>query len=50
MGLLNAAAPVHVESVRRAFIDRVAPEDLRALGRAMAAVLEGLSPDSYAHC
>lgn len=50
MALLQAAAPVHVESVRQVFIDRVDPEDLRAVGRVMAAVLKGLPTDSYAHC
>ncbi|WP_040161387.1 MarR family winged helix-turn-helix transcriptional regulator [Nigerium massiliense] len=36
--LLEEAAPVHVDSVRRSFIDAVDPDDLEALGRAMAAV------------
>ncbi len=38
--LLHTAAPAHVDSVREVFIDAVEPEDLRALGRAMAAVLD----------
>lgn len=33
------AAPRHVESVRKIFIDAVTPEDFEAIGRAMAAVL-----------
>ncbi len=36
---LVEAAPSHVESVRRIFVDAVAPEDYAAIGRAMAAVL-----------
>lgn len=37
--LLVAAAPRHVESVRRALVDPVSPEDYQALGRVMEAVL-----------
>ncbi|WP_425308439.1 MarR family transcriptional regulator [Ammonicoccus fulvus] len=37
--LLKSAAPSHVESVRRAFVAAVDPEDFRALGRAFEAVL-----------
>jgi DNA-binding MarR family transcriptional regulator len=37
--LLVRAAPFHVESVRRALVDPVGPEDFEALGRAMAAVV-----------
>ena len=37
--LLVDAAPCHVESVRRALVDPVDPEDFQALGRAMAAVI-----------
>ncbi len=37
--LLKTAAPTHVESVREVFIDRVDPDDLAALGRAMNAVV-----------
>ena len=36
---LVEAAPSHVESVRKVFIDAVTPEDFEAIGRAMAAVL-----------
>ncbi len=37
--LLVEAAPAHVESVRRALVDPVDPEDFAALGRAMDAVI-----------
>jgi DNA-binding MarR family transcriptional regulator len=40
--LLVDAAPVHVESVRRALIDVVDPADLAAVGRAFKAVADGL--------
>lgn len=36
--LLVDAAPAHVESVRRALVDRVDPADFEALGRVMEAV------------
>jgi DNA-binding MarR family transcriptional regulator len=39
MAKLVEAAPRHVESVRRIFIDAVTPEDFEAIGRAMTAVL-----------
>lgn len=35
---LEAAAPAHLASVRRHFIDRLAPEDLAALGRIAAKI------------
>ena len=38
--LLKNAAPQHVTSVRAALVDPVDPDDFRALGRAMKAVLE----------
>lgn len=38
--LLEKAAPIHVDSVRSAFVDIVAPGDFEALGRAMKAVIE----------
>jgi DNA-binding MarR family transcriptional regulator len=38
--LLVKAAPAHVESVRRALVDRVDPQDFEALGRVMAAVTQ----------
>lgn len=37
--LLRSAAPAHVDSVRRVFVDAIAPEDYAALGRAMQASL-----------
>ncbi len=37
--LLKRAAPAHVDSVRRVFVDAMEPEDYEALGRAMQAVL-----------
>jgi DNA-binding MarR family transcriptional regulator len=40
--LLVDAAPVHVASVREGLVDLVAPEDLLAVGRAFAAVANGL--------
>ncbi len=40
MKLLEAAAPTHVQSVRDAFVDVVAPRDFEAVGRAMHAVLD----------
>jgi DNA-binding MarR family transcriptional regulator len=39
MAKLVEAAPRHVESVRKIFIDAVTPEDFEAIGRAMSAVL-----------
>ncbi len=39
MSKLVEAAPRHVESVRKIFVDAVTPEDFEAIGRAMAAVL-----------
>lgn len=37
--LLKQAAPAHVDSVRRVFVDAIAPDDFTALGRAMQEVL-----------
>ena len=39
---IEAAAPGHVNAVRRLFIDRLAPEQLDALGAACEQVLAGL--------
>lgn len=39
MGLLETAAPSHVDAVRRNFVEAVGAQDYRALGRAFAAVL-----------
>lgn len=40
---IAAAAPGHVATVRRLFIDRLTPEQLRAVGDAAEAVLTGFS-------
>ena len=37
--LLQTAAPAHVDSVRRVFVDAIDAEDFAALGRAMEATL-----------
>ncbi len=37
--LLKQAAPAHVDSVRRVFVDAINPEDFTAVGRAMQAAL-----------
>ncbi|GAA3879635.1 MarR family winged helix-turn-helix transcriptional regulator [Tessaracoccus defluvii] len=37
--LLQTAAPAHVDSVRRVFVDAIDAEDFAALGRAMQATL-----------
>lgn len=37
--LLQTAAPAHVDSVRRVFVDAIDPDDFAALGRAMQATL-----------
>lgn len=37
--LLESAAPAHVESVRRVFVDVVDPADYEAIGRAMRAIV-----------
>jgi len=42
---LEAAAPLHVESVRRHLIDRLTPEQLRQLLDISEAILDGLRPD-----
>jgi DNA-binding MarR family transcriptional regulator len=39
MAKLVEAAPRHVDSVRKIFVDAVTPEDFEAIGRAMSAVL-----------
>jgi DNA-binding MarR family transcriptional regulator len=39
---IEAAAPGHVEAVRRLFLDRLTPEQLDAVGAAAEAVLAGL--------
>ncbi len=40
MALIVRAAPGHVETVRRNFVDAMSSEDYAAVGRAMAAVIE----------
>ena len=42
---LDAAAPGHVASVRRLFLDHLSPAQLDALGQATEAVLAGLEDD-----
>lgn len=42
---LDAAAPRHVEQVRRWLIDRLPPDLLAALSDAMERILDGLAPD-----
>lgn len=44
--VLAAAAPGHVEEVRRCLFDRLTPEQVRVLGEAFATVHEGLDPES----
>ena len=39
MAVLVEAAPTHVESVRRAFVDAIPGDDFDGLGRAMCAIL-----------
>ena len=51
---LEAAAPAHVESVRRHLLDRLTPEQVRQLGEISQAVLGGLrpgedDPETYEH-
>lgn len=41
---LEAAAAAHVEEVRRAFIDRLSPEQITTLNQIATAVLAGLDP------
>jgi len=40
MALIVRAAPGHVDTVRRNFVDAMSSEDYAAVGRAMAAVIE----------
>lgn len=42
---IEAAAPGHVEAVRRLFVDRLSPRQLDAVGEAAEAVLAGLDGD-----
>jgi DNA-binding MarR family transcriptional regulator len=43
---IEAAAPGHVDAVRRMFVDRLTPAQLDALGDAAEAVLAGLAESS----
>ncbi len=43
--VLEAAAPSHVEAVRRNLFDQLSPEQVAELGRISAAVRDGLTPD-----
>lgn len=42
---IEEAAPLHVESVRRHFVDHLSPEQLDALGTIAESVLAHLAPD-----
>jgi DNA-binding MarR family transcriptional regulator len=42
--VLEAAAPGHVDAVRRNLFDRLSPEQAAELGRISAAVRDGLTP------
>jgi DNA-binding MarR family transcriptional regulator len=44
--VLRAAAPAHVESVRRNLLDLLTPSDLKALDRIAAKVIDRLGADS----
>lgn len=46
--LLDLAAPAHVESVRRHFVDVTGPDDLAAVGRAFGAILDTPRDDGTA--
>ncbi|MGV9455210.1 MarR family winged helix-turn-helix transcriptional regulator [Streptomyces sp. NPDC003635] len=43
---IEAAAPLHVEAVRRLFLDHVTPAELRTLGEISARVVEKLDEDA----
>jgi DNA-binding MarR family transcriptional regulator len=42
LAAIQGAAPGHVEAVRQAFIDRIAPGDLATLARVSASIIDGL--------
>jgi DNA-binding MarR family transcriptional regulator len=46
--MLAATAPGHVSAVREHLFDRLSPEQVRALGDILAAVLDGLDPNRVA--
>lgn len=45
---IEAAAPGHVDSVRRRFVDRLTPEQIETLREVSATVLEGLAEECEA--
>jgi DNA-binding MarR family transcriptional regulator len=42
LAAIEEAAPGHVEAVRQAFIDKIAPADLATLGRVSTSIIDGL--------
>ncbi|MEV6710080.1 hypothetical protein AB0M60_30485, partial [Micromonospora wenchangensis] len=48
MAALRDAAPVHVESVRRHLVDRLAPQDLAALERIAGRLAQPPADDDHA--
>lgn len=49
LATIRAAAPGHVDDVRRFFVDRLTPEQIEVLGEALAAVADGLRGRCRAH-
>ena len=45
LAAIEAAAPHHVETVRRLFVDPLTPDELDALGRAAQKVLDAMEDD-----
>jgi DNA-binding MarR family transcriptional regulator len=50
LAVLEAAAPGHVEQVRRSLIDALTPEQVRQLGEISAAMIAAASPDAASGC
>ncbi len=50
MKALEAAAPGHVDQVRRSLIDALTPEQVRRLGEISAAMIVAASPDAASGC
>jgi len=50
MAALEAAAPGHVEQVRRSLIDALTPEQVRQLGEITGAMIAAASPDAASGC
>jgi DNA-binding MarR family transcriptional regulator len=50
MAVLEAAAPGHVEQVRRSLIDALTPEQISQLGEISAAMIAAASPNSASGC